>query len=239
MLIKKYFISFILSLFAPLLFSASLAAQEMPKPPCAQIPLEYGEIGVEPIIRIWTGNKDINDWSPPSCVGWLPMKLLVAVETAGRFYHDGPIEEILSRFGKISNFRTIFYWSHTRTEWRTLIPEAQALSSSNMEDTRDDFSPEELTFGSKIFFWQKENTPAGNVVYEMTIIFSSPDRITLSTKNANTIKNRRLKLLNPGEYQFYYFIERENESIWRYYSLMRSAAPSNPLINLVWPMLND
>lgn len=222
----------------PALWAAGAAAEGVPAPPCAGESLEYAPVGESPIVRIWTGNAELADWAPPACIGWSPVRLLVAVETAGRFRHEGDTAGILARFGAISRLTEILYWSHTRGEWRPLVPEASALSSNDAGDRRGDFEVRELAAGTDAFFWQHENTPAGDVVYRMRVLELAPDRLMLALENANTVR-QRVKLFDPGEYQFLYAVEREAGDVWRYYALMRSAAPSNPLIALVWAVLDD
>ena len=49
-------------------------------------------------------------------------------------------------------------------------------------------------------------------------------------ENALPISSLLLPLFDRGEYQFLYFFERESAGVWRYYSLMRTAGPSNLLV---------
>ena len=231
-------------LFSPAALLAALltglsptVAQETPSPPCAESHLEYPKVGELPKVRIWTGAEDLGDWAPPTCTGWSPVRLLVAVETAGRFQHVGTAEDLLARFGAMSRFPSILYWSHTRGAWRELIPNAAALASTDSTDRRDDFTAEELTTGTEAHFWQVENTPASEVVYRMRVLERSPDGFSVSMQNVNTLRQRMVKLLDPGGYQFLYVLTRESGEIWRYYSLMRASAPTNSLVSLIWPLL--
>ncbi len=222
-----------------MLVSSSVESQDMPIPPCSGQLINYGNIGSPPKVSVWTGSKDLRKWAPNDCIGWDSNNLLVAIETTGKFFHEESIDDIIIKFGRISEFKEILYWSHTRNTWRELIPDAFAINDISLNEKRIDFSLEELRSNSKLYYWQRENTPVGEVIYEMTIAIHSKNKIEVRIQNATTIKRRRIKLLNPGEYQFLYIIERDVENLWNYYSLMRSAAPSNPLINLVWPLLTD
>ena len=228
-----------LTLVTPLLWAVNAASQDVPTPPCAGKTVKYAQVGEPPHVKIWTGNAELADWAPADCTGWAPLRLLVSVETAGRFRHEGAARDILGRFAAISQFKEIFYWSHTRGVWRPLIPEASALAGFNADVRRKDFDVSELAGGEEAYYWQRENTPVGEVVYGMRVLQLSPDRMVLALENAHTVRQQRIKLFDPGGYQFLYFIEREANDVWRYYALMRSAAPSNPLIALIWPLLGD
>lgn len=219
--------------------AAPAYAQDVPTPPCGDAPVSYAAVGEQPRVRIWTGAADMDDWAPPACTGWSAQRLLVAVETAGRFEHDGDADDLLARFAAISRYPEILYWSHTRDTWRQLIPEAQALASTDPESRRDDFTPADLVAGAEVFYRQRENTPAGDVVYRLRVRERTPDRLVIDLANANTVRQRGFKLFDPGAYQFLYVVEREQRDTWTYYGLMRSAVPSNPLIGLVWAILDD
>jgi hypothetical protein len=39
-----------------------------------------------------------------------------------------------------------------------------------------------------------------------------------------------IPLLHPGEMQSIYFLDRESENVWRYYSIMRTGQNANALI---------
>ncbi|MDA0654691.1 MAG: hypothetical protein O3C09_04770, partial [Proteobacteria bacterium] len=112
-------------------------------------------------------------------------------------------------------------------------------ASADPEARRDDFALAELGAGADVFYRQRENTPAGDVVYRLRVRERTPDRLVINLANANTVRQRGFKLFDPGEYQFMYVVARERDSTWTYYGLMRSAVPSNPLIGLVWAILDD
>ena len=229
----------VLALVIPLLWAVSAASQDVPTPPCAGKTVKYAQVGEPPHVKIWTGNAELKDWAPAECTDWTPLRLLVSIETAGRFYHEGDARDILRRFGAISRFREILYWSHTRGVWRPLIPEASALVGFSADVRRGDFDVSELANGAEAYYWQHENTPVGKVVYGMRVLELSSDRMVLALENVHPVHQQRIKLFDPGGYQFLYFIEQEANNTWRYYALMRSAAPSNPLIALIWPLLGD
>jgi len=49
------------------------------------------------------------------------------------------------------------------------------------------------------------------------------DRLTLAFENATPVRYLLLPLFAPGEYQFIYFLQREDGDLWRFYNLLRAA----------------
>jgi hypothetical protein len=49
----------------------------------------------------------------------------------------------------------------------------------------------------------------------------SADRLVFDVENVSTMRYFFLTLFSPGEMQSIYFLDRESESVWRYYSIAR------------------
>jgi hypothetical protein len=221
-----------------LLWVGVAVAQDLPAPLCGGGAPEFAAVGENPIVRVWTG-QEVPVWSPPPCTGWDAGQFLVAVEALGRFADAAGIDGVLARIAAISEYAEILYWSHTRRLWRPLVPEATALGSADPADHRGDFRLDELAAGARVYLWQRENTPAGEVVYRMEVLARTPDHLLLTLENANELTARGIPLLDPGGWQVMYAVERETGDVWRYYALARSAVPDNPLVRLLWPLLAD
>ena len=57
----------------------------------------------------------------------------------------------------------------------------------------------------------------------------SPDRLVFDTENVSTMRYFLLPIFRPGEMQSIYFIERESQDGWRYYSIARMGANASKL----------
>jgi hypothetical protein len=214
----------ILSL-SPTIYASALAQRHGPVPPCAGdtvFPVPAA-IGPTPAVEVWYGAELGRPWQPPECLGWQPMNTAIAVAAAGRFRDSGGADAVFARFTKISRLTSMRYWSVTRQIWRQLVPAAHALTGPDPAARREDFLPGELAAGDRYYYWQNENSPAGDVVYRVEIRALSPDRIVLAVENALPVRFLLLPLFEKGEYQFLYFLEREDGDQWRYYSLLRAA----------------
>jgi hypothetical protein len=216
-------------LFLAVLFSAVVPSAALADPgphlPCQAgtvIPL-FAPSGPLPAYRIWYGDDFPGGWTPPACTPWEKKPFAILVATAGRFHEPGGIEAVAARFARISSLSSVRYWSVTRQRWRGLIEDAHALSGPDPAGLRGDFTAAELRPSATLFFRQQENTPAGDVIYRLTVHERNADRLVVTTENALPVRFLLLPLFGPGDYQTLFVIEREDEGHWRYYSLLRVA----------------
>ena len=64
----------------------------------------------------------------------------------------------------------------------------------------------------------------------MHIAEASADRLVIDVQNVSTIRYLFVPLFHPGEMQSIYFLDRESENVWRYYSIVRTGKNANRLI---------
>ena len=64
----------------------------------------------------------------------------------------------------------------------------------------------------------------------MHIAEASVDRLVVDLENVSTMRYLFLPFLHPGEMQSIYFLDRESENVWRYYSIVRTGKNANRLI---------
>ena len=65
--------------------------------------------------------------------------------------------------------------------------------------------------------------------YRMRILKASPDRIVFDMENVNTMKYLFVTLFSPGEMQSIYFLDRESDDTWRYFSISRTGKKASNL----------
>ena len=80
-----------------------------------------------------------------------------------------------------------------------------------------------------LYFEQFDNL-SGKAVYRMHIAKASADRIVFDVENVSTMRYLFLPILHTGELQSIYFLDRESDSVWRYYSIVRTGKNANRLI---------
>jgi len=120
------------------------------------------------------------------------------------------------------------YWSTTHQQWRTLIVDAGALTDAQSSTRRADFAPAEMQKGSELYLEQADNL-SGKAVYRMHIAEASADRIVFDVENVSLMRYYFVTLFHPGDVQSVYFLDRESDSVWRYYSIARTGREASRL----------
>lgn len=189
----------------------------------------YPDLDKSPTLEVWGRSELGRDWQPPACTGWTASGFTTLVVLAARFRHTSGVEGLLRRIGSISELAGMRYWSTSHRRWQQLIVGACALEASASHGCRRDFSAEEMVEGRNLFFQQADNL-SGKATYRMHIGSLSPDRLVLDIENISTLRYLAIPLFRPGEMQSIYFLERESEGIWRYYSLTRVGKNASALI---------
>ncbi len=150
--------------------------------------------------------------------------------------HRRPISHYLGRtglaspHGAISKLAGVRYWSAKNKQWQTLIVDAYAVTDSRAGQRRADFTPEEMKKG-KIFYFEQVDNLSGKVTYRMQIAEASADRVVVEVENISTVHYLFLTLFHPGELQTVYFLDRESENVWRYYSIVRIGAHASRMVS--------
>jgi hypothetical protein len=202
-----------------------------PRPPCANEPVPpYPALDDSVVVKSWSASEFGRDWKPPACTGWSAPGFSTLVTIVARFRYTSEAPGLLRHIGAISELVGMRYWSVTHKRWQTLITDAHALASLQPRQTREDFTLGEMTAGKTLYFEQTDNL-SGRAIYRMHIAEASPDRIVFDVENVTTIRYFYLPILQPGEIQSIYFLDRESDNVWRYYSIVRTAKDANRLIS--------
>jgi hypothetical protein len=213
-----------------LLCQAHGFAQSGPQPPCGKDSVPpYPGLDDSAIVKLWSKADFGRNWRPPACTGWVGVGFTTLVTTVARFRHTSEAEGLLRHVGAISQLAGMRYWSTTHKQWQTLIVEAHALTGFEPGHRREDFAPDEMKEGKVLYFEQMDNL-SGKAIYRMHIAEASADRLVFDVENVSTMRYLFLTLLHPGEIQSIYFLDRESENVWRYYSMVRTGQNANRLI---------
>jgi hypothetical protein len=215
---------------ATLLCFTPIFAQPGPQPPCGKQPVSpYPRLDQPAAVQSWNTSGLGRDWMPPACTWWTERGFSTLVATVARFHDSSTAEELLLRIGAISSLKGLRYWSTTHKRWQTLVVEAHALTGPQSSQSRGDFTLDEMKVASIHYFEQTDNL-AGKAIYRLRVTEVSADRVAYTVENVSVIRYLLIPLFSPGELQSAYFLDREPENIWRYYSLVRAGAKANRLI---------
>ena len=217
-------------LLALLLCPAALLAQSGPQPPCGQEPAPlYPALDEPAVVKSWSRSDLGPNWKPPACTGWTEVGFTTLVTTAARFPHTSGAEGLLRHIGAISELRGTRYWSTTHKKWDTLIEDAYALAGAPPSQRRKDFAPDEMKEGGLLYFEQADNL-SGKAIYRMHILEASERRIVFTVENVTTMRYLVVPIFHPGEMQSAYFLDRDSDHAWRYYSIVRMGMNANGLV---------
>jgi hypothetical protein len=180
-------------------------------------------------VRSWSKSDFGGDWRPPACTGWAAPGFTTLVTIAARFRDTSDVGGMLRHVGAISELTGIRYWSTGHKEWRTLIVDAYALTDSQSGLRRGDFKPDEMKKAGVLYLEQVDNL-SGKAIYRMHIAEASANRLVFAIENVGTVHYHFIPVFHPGEMQSIYFLNRESDSVWRYYSIMRTGKNANQLI---------
>jgi hypothetical protein len=148
------------------------------------------------------------------------------VTTVARFRYASEADSLLRHIGAVSQRTGVRYWSTTHKQWQTLVVDAYAVTDSQSGQRRKDFTPDELTPGKVLYFEQADNL-SGKAIYRMHIAEVSADRLVFDIQNVSTMRYFLIPIFHPGEVQSIYFLDRESDGVWRYYSIVRTGKNAN------------
>jgi hypothetical protein len=215
---------------AILLCHTHARAQSGPEPPCGTEPVPpYAGADDPAILKSWKKSELGRDWKPPSCTGWTALGFTTLVTTAARFRYTAEAADLLHRFGAVSELVGLRYWSTTHKRWQTLVVDAHALTGFQPMQRREDFTLDEMREGKTFYFEQVDNI-SGKATYRMYIAEASADRLVVDVENVSALQYLFLPIFRPGELQSIYFLERESENVWRYYSIVRTGINANRIV---------
>jgi hypothetical protein len=201
-----------------------------PQPPCGDEPTPfYPGLNDLAIVKSWSKSDLGPDWKPPACSGWSEVGFTTLVTIAARFPHTSDTSGLFRQIGAISELAGMRYWSTTHKQWRTLIVDAYALTGLQSGRRRGDFTSDEIKEGKVLYFEQVDNL-SGKAIYRMHIVEASDKRLVFDVENVSTMRYFLIPILHPGDLQSMYFLDRESDSVWRYYSIVRTGKNANGAI---------
>ena len=200
-----------------------------PQPPCGvdSVP-PHPSLAESPAVKFWNTAELGANWRPPACTGWTGEGFSTLVTTSARFHHASGMEDLLLESGAISSLAGMRYWTTTHKKWATLIPDAYAVTNAQGNQRRNDFTLDELKAG-KVLYFQQEDNLSGKAIFRLHITEVTADRLVFDVANVTLMRYLIIPLFHPGEMQSIYYLDRESDDVWRYYSMARTGKNASSL----------
>jgi hypothetical protein len=215
--VRRNFLVGLALLLAP---SPAIAAPPLPRPPCGVQPVPaYSRPGEAPAVQLWTKNDLATGWAPPACTPWKQDDATVVVGLAGSFNQPVGADTLLARLGAISSLATVRYWSVTEGQWNAMFVHAAALDDA--KKPRRDFSAAELRAGGSYYFSAADNRSGKDAVSRLRIVTANSGHIAAEVENVTPLRWGFLTYAAPGNFQTWYFLDRDPGGAWQFYSLTR------------------
>jgi hypothetical protein len=209
----------------------SFAAGDTVQPPCGapSVPA-YPRLDLPPAISVVHRDELVaGNWRSPPCTGWpesfSPSRV---VALAGSFRFDGDLSALVARLGSVSALRGVQYWSATEKRWRPLVYDAAALASPDPNARRGDFTLDEMTAGTRLYYWVNDSR-FGPVTYEQTVLARGEERASIATRNMTRVTFFFATLFAPGELRTAVFIEKISPGVWGMYLMLGASGGGWPL----------
>lgn len=199
-----------------------------PQPPCGVPPRPaYPVAGAAPSFAIWNEARlrEIG-WHAPDCLGWGATRTRLAVALAGTFQFSGSVDQLLDRYGRLSEHKSIRYWSTTDKVWKHLVSDAAFVDGSEGRSLPD-LASADLVSGKVLFYFEVGRS--GRTTYRLKVLERTADRTVLATDNVTPILFSAATLFEPASLQSVTFLERLGPDVWGYYQITRAAAGASVL----------
>jgi hypothetical protein len=186
-----------------------------------------------PNVGFWSGSTLGRAWSPPAFTEWQAAPTTFVVALAGHFTDSRDVNAMLSRIGMISTLSEVRYWSVTDKQWDTLFTRATSLSSANKNALRGDFSASEIRSGGELYFLAADNRLHNETVTRLRVRDVGTERIALEMTNVSPLRWLTFTMVPAGDMQTLYFLYRQKDGSWQFYSVTRVLNASFLLSRLV------
>ncbi len=198
----------------------ALAWGDPAEPLCgAAPPPAYPAPEQPPVLQTWLAGGR-HDGPLPDCSGLPTTDVELLLRLTASYHAVGDLNHQLARFGAVSRFKGMQYWSFSDRRRQTLVPEAHAVHSLASLQPRADFSAAELKSGAALSFVQNDNRTAALVPYQMRLLRHGADSFTLRIENAGDIAMLGLTLVASREMQWTVTVERLSPGHWGYRGLL-------------------
>ncbi len=185
-------------------------------PPCQGAPQPgYPPPGAVPAIAAWS-ESDANKaaWRASPCLQWTAGRTRMVTALSASLGARS-LDELLARFGALSNYKSIRFWSTMHQNWEELVTAAGFMDGPAATYSRPDLAPAEFVQGAEFYYYEIDRT--GRTLHRLVVRHRSQDAVEIATENIAPIRYSLFTLFQPHALQTVTFIERRGPNQWGYY----------------------
>jgi hypothetical protein len=185
-------------------------------PPCQGSPRPaYAPPGSTPAIAAWT-ESDSNKaaWQASPCLQWTSgrTRMVTALSASLR---AASLDDLLSRFGALSRYKSIRFWSIMHQTWEEMVTAAGFVDGPSARYSHPDLMPADFVSGREFYYYEIDRT--GRTLHRLTVRRRTQDLAELATENISPVRYTLFTLFEPRALQTATFIERRGANEWGYY----------------------
>lgn len=182
-------------------------------------PPPYPPLDKPALVQCWLDDGR-QDGPPPECSGLRSREFELLVRVTASFAAPGDVNDLLTRFGAVSNLKNTQYWSFMDKKRLPLIRESHAIDRPASAQPRADFSAAELRSGAELYYAHSDNRSAAMVPYSLQLVQSSAEAFQVRIENVGDIRYLGFSLVNAHDMQWAVSVERLAPGRWGYRSLL-------------------
>jgi hypothetical protein len=196
------------------------------KPPCeGTSPPNYGAPGGKPAIAVWSeGDLSRAAWQAAPCLNWAGGKVRMAT-ALGATIAAPSLDELLGRFGALSQYKSIRFWSTMYDHWEEFVGGAGITDGPDARYSYPDLKAADFTAGRSFFYYETGRT--GRTIHKLTVRQRTADRVEVATENISPIRYAGFTIFEPRGLQTVTFIERRAPDQWAYFQTIGIGDSSN------------
>jgi hypothetical protein len=216
--VKRLFFVALLALApaAPALAQAPLQGFAL-HPPCGGPPQPaYAAPGAPPSIATWSeDNANKVAWQHSPCLHWAGDRTRMATALSAVF-HAPSLDELLTRYGALSQYKSIRFWSTMHQAWEPFVVQAGFTDGIAANYTQPDLRPADFVTGREFYYYEIDPR-TGRTIHRLTVHQRTADRVEISTENMTAMKYAMFTIFEPHGLRSATIIERHGPNEWGYY----------------------
>jgi hypothetical protein len=179
----------------------------------------YTQPGGSPTIAVWT-EADANraPWQGAPCLHWTSGQTRMVTALAASIAANS-LDELLDRYGSLSTYKSIRFWSVMHQTWEDLVVSAGFVDGPQANYSQRDQTSADFQTGRVLYYY--EISPAGRTLHRLTVQRRTQDEVVVSTENISPVKVALFTIFQPQALQTATFIQRKGPNAWGYYQAIK------------------